>query len=104
MQVLDHEPQFWFLFEEDGALFLDANCSHSFFGYNFMIQLSPGEVLEYQEQGRPYLSWLARDIQDSAPILQGSHSIYKGRDVSSAYTEEVSQAVEAWRAAKDQEK
>ena len=32
MTVIDHEPQWWFLLEEDGALFLDASGQqHSLF-------------------------------------------------------------------------
>ena len=84
MRVLDHEPQRWFLLEDDGALFLDANCNHSFVGYDFLVQLSPDEALHFQEQGRDYLNWLADDIHNSAPILQLSHSIYKGRDLSAS--------------------
>ncbi len=51
MKVLDHEPQFWFLTEEGGSLFLDANCNHSFVGYSFMIELSPLEQTEYKTKG-----------------------------------------------------
>jgi hypothetical protein len=79
---------------------LEANCSHSFFGYTFLMRLSPEEAIEYQRKGRANLHWLAQEIQASVPILQASQSSYKGRDVSSAYEEKVSVAVEAWRTSK----
>lgn len=97
MKVLDHEPCSWFLLENQDALLLDANCNHSFVGYDFLIQLTPGEIDEYLRRGRAYLDWLSGDIQNSAPILIGSKSVYKGRDLSSAHREQVNTAIDAWR-------
>ena len=96
MKVLDHEPLCWFLAEEGGTLFLDANCNHSFAGYSFVIELSPQEVAEYKYKGRDYLRWLAQDIQSSAPILAASYSVYKGRDVSDIYSEKLLAAIKTW--------
>ena len=96
MKILDHQPQHWFLAEENGALFLDAHCDHSFVGYSFMIELSPLEVAEYNENGRDYLSLLADRIHDSVPILESSQSIYKGRDVSRQFSEKLLVAIEDW--------
>jgi hypothetical protein len=97
MRVIDHEPQWWFLLEENGALFLNANCSHSCLGYDFMLQLSPEERDEYAQEGREFVSRLATEIQDSAPILRISTSRFKGRDVSKDYADKVTKAVESWR-------
>jgi hypothetical protein len=97
VRIVDHEPHFWFLAEENGSLFVDANCNHSFVGYSFMIELSPEEMAEYKNKGRGYLNWLAQNIQDSAPILAASNSSYKGRDVSAIYSEKLQLAVESWR-------
>jgi len=79
MQVLDHEPQSWFLFEANGELYLDANCNHGAFGYSFMIRLTTAEVQRYRDAGRDYLSWLAQDIHNGAPILSAILSPYKTR-------------------------
>lgn len=97
MQIVDHEPQLWFLAEDDGLLYLDANCNHSFFSYSFMIELSPQEIAEYRNKGRSYLSRLAQDIQNSAPILAASNSIYKGRDISPLHGERLNAAIQNWR-------
>jgi hypothetical protein len=97
MKVVDHAAQWWFLFEEGSALFLDVNCSHSAFGYSFMIELEAEEVAHYRAEGRAFLERLAARIQDSAPILATSTSPYKGRDVSAAHVERTTQAVRAWR-------
>lgn len=98
MRVIDHEPQWWFLLEEDGSLFLDANCNHSFVGYNFLLQLSPEEHRAYEHGGRGLISLLAAEIQDSAPIVKGSTSRFKGRDLSRTHSGKVEKAVENWRA------
>ena len=96
MRIVDYEPHLWFLAEEDGSLFLDANCNHSFVGYSFMIQLSLNEMAEYKRKGRDYLNWLAQNIQDSAPILAASNSIYKGRDVSAIYSKKLHLALKCF--------
>lgn len=97
MRVLDYEPQSWFLLEDDGVLYLDANCSHSFISYDFLLQLDAKEAARFRKEGRAYISWLAQDIQNSAPILAASNSRYKGRDRSPEYSERVTAAVSEWR-------
>jgi hypothetical protein len=98
MRVIDHEPQWWFLLEEDGALFLDANCNHSFVGYDFLLQLSSEEQERYAHEGRTFISRLATEIQDSAPILTISTSQFKGRELSKDYSDKVTMAIESWQA------
>ncbi len=100
MKILDHQPQHWFLAEENGKLFLDAQCDHSFVGYSFMIELSPIEAAEYDKNGRDYLSLLADRIHNSVPILEASHSVYKGRDVSKQYSEKLLTAIDFWHKSK----
>ncbi|CAJ0720565.1 hypothetical protein LMG6871_03983 [Ralstonia edaphis] len=101
MQVLDHEPQNWFLFEADGELYLDANCNHGAFGYSFMIRLTTAEVQRYRDDGRGYLSWLADDIHNSAPILSDSSSPYQTRKASQDEESQASAALAAWQAERD---
>ncbi len=98
MKVIDHEPQWWFLLEEDDQLFLDANCNHSFVGYDFLIQLNPEERQAYAQEGREFISRLATRIQDSAPILEISASRFKGRDLSRTHGDKVMAAVKHWQA------
>jgi len=98
MKVIDNEPQWWFLLEENGALFLDANCSHSFVGYDFLLQLNAEELKAYVHEGRAFISRLASEIQESAPIARVSTSRFKGRDLSRTHLDRVTNAVESWRA------
>lgn len=98
MRVVDHEPQWWFLLEEDGSLFLDANCNHSFVGYDFLLELSAEERTAYENEGREFIKRLATEIQDSAPIVKGSNSRFKERNLPRTYADKVTKAVENWRA------
>jgi hypothetical protein len=101
MKVLDHAPQFWFLFEDDGALYLDANCNHGAVGYGFMIRLSLFEVAEYEAKGTTFLDLLAQQIQDSAPGAIGSKSVYKDRKVSLTMREGAQEAFHRWKSETD---
>lgn len=98
MRVVDHEPQWWFLLEEEGSLFLDANCNHSAVGYDFLVELSAEERRAYEHGGREFISRLATEIQDTAPIVKGSTSRFKGRDMSRTYSDKVTKAVAKWLA------
>lgn len=101
MKVIDAESQMWFLLEQDGAFYLEAFCDHSFVGYSYMIALNAEELAAYEHGGHAYISKLADDIHNSAPIVQGSMSRFKGRDVSTTYGGEVSLAIEEWHASRD---
>ncbi len=97
MKVVDHEPQSWFLLEDSGSLFLDGNYSHSFIGYDWMIQLSDQEMKQFRQRGREFVDWLTRDIQNSVPILEVSKSSYKARRVPHVLHERASAAIKEWQ-------
>jgi hypothetical protein len=97
MRIVDYEPQWWFLYEENGALFLDGNYNHSFVGYDFMIQLNLEEVAQYRERGREFINWLAEDVQNSVPILKISESRYKERRVPEELSKRALAAHASWK-------
>ena len=101
MQVIDHEPQFWFLFKNTDSFVFNVNCDHSFVGYDFTIVLSAEETVKYKTEGRLYLNRLAEEINYSAPIVKGSGSKYKDRSAQSQYENEMQLAVEKWREGSD---
>ncbi|MGJ8655592.1 MAG: hypothetical protein ACSHX6_04005 [Akkermansiaceae bacterium] len=101
MKVIDQEYYAWFLFEEAGVLFLDANCNHSAFGYTWMIKLNTRELESYSSGGRAFLNKLAHDIHYSAPAVKGSKSPFKGRDVSEKYHQVAMEAVKRWKLAQN---
>ena len=97
MEVIDHEPHAWFLFREEDRLLFDANCNHNTVGYSYTIKLSPEEINKYKNGGHEYLNNLAYDIHYSAPVSNGSNSIYKGRDLSDKYSDKLIKAIKSWR-------
>jgi hypothetical protein len=94
LRVLDHEPQFWFLLQDSGALFLDVACSHGAVGYGFLMELNEEEVREYKADGHPYLCRLAEAINYSAPGVRGNSSPYKERNILRSHADAVSAAVQ----------
>jgi hypothetical protein len=96
MKVVDHQPQSWFLLEEDGDLFIDVNCSHSFIGYGYLIQLNDEEKSIYECSGRAYIDWLSQDIHNSVPILIASTSKYKTRKATSDIEIKAHEAISDW--------
>lgn len=96
MKVIDHDPQAWFLLRDKDALYLDVNCNHSAFGYSWMIELNEDELNRYASEGRAFLNQLAQSIQYSAPIVIGSTSPYKNRDVSKEHSVATVEAVQQW--------
>ncbi|KQT51590.1 hypothetical protein ASG47_01485 [Devosia sp. Leaf420] len=97
MKVLDHEPYAWFLLEHEGALYLDAHCSHSFFDYSVLIKLSAEECGQFETLGRDYIGRLAYDIHYSAPAALGSTSPFRSRNLTRELGDAVSAAVKDWR-------
>lgn len=97
MHVIDHEPQTWFLLQHDNALFLNINCDVGFIGYCLLIELRTDEIAGYRKKEHGFITRVASEIQNTAPILEATASVYKGRDVSKLYAEQVTSAVLEWR-------
>ncbi|QKT06386.1 hypothetical protein HUN08_03660 [Gordonia sp. X0973] len=98
MDVIDHEPHWWFLLRDGDDLLLDVNCSHGPVGYAWLMVLNESERREFEADGRAALGRLADAIQNSAPVLEDSTSVYRGRDVSHTRNPAVTDAVARWRA------
>jgi len=99
MDVIDNAPHGSFLLSEGDQLFLDINCNHNAFGYSVLLELSETERADLETHGRPALDELAAAVQDSAPILENSHSPYRDRDLEKSRGHEVFEAVYRWRKA-----
>lgn len=99
MQVLDHEPDRWFLLQDGAALLLDTNCSHGPVGYSFLMALDTKETAQFKAAGRGFLNDLAEGVHMSNPGARGSPSPYRVRRLSAERDAAVAAAVLAWRAA-----
>ncbi len=92
MRIVAHRPQAWFLGEEDGALYLDVNCSSGPAGYTVLARLTPAEAADYASRGDASLDRLAQAIQDHGPAS------FAERDVGREINERFHATVMAWRA------
>lgn len=101
IEVVDFEPYSWILFQDDGRLLLDVHCSHSAFGFSFLMALNPVENEAFQKRGREYISELADAIQYSAPGVRGSRSVYTTRDLTSELGEATSKAFLEWKRSRE---
>jgi hypothetical protein len=54
MNVIDHQPHAWYLLEDNGVLFIDAACSHSFVDYSVLIELDKQELQNFESDGRSF--------------------------------------------------
>jgi hypothetical protein len=97
VKVVDHEPQLWFLVEDEGVLLFDVGCEFNCVGYSVLIALDQSETEQYQIRGHAYLSQLADAINYSVPGAKVSSSPYKTRNIQSSKGEAVSKAIEAWK-------
>jgi hypothetical protein len=97
MRVLEHQPNAWFLIEDECGFILDVNCNHSYFSYSFSMILNQGEQDRYVEDGVDYLDRLADSINCSAPIAAASNSIYKARKLDDSYSDKITAAITEWR-------
>ena len=101
MKVLEHSPAFWFLLAEENRLFLDVNCEHGAVSYDVLIELNENERAQYTALGYNYLNTLAEMVNYSAPGVRGSDSVYKNRNISVQFRQDVTDAIEFWNPGKD---
>jgi len=99
MQVLDHEPNRWFLLQDGEALLLDTNCSHGPVSYSFLMALDAKETARFRAEGRGFLNDLSESVHMSNPGARGSPSSYRVRRQPADRDAAVAAAVLAWRAA-----
>ena len=90
MEVVEHEPNAWFLLKEDQTYFLDVNCSSSAVGFGILIQLTDDECREYLGIGRIYIQYLAARVQFWP-------TQYASRNLSRTHGTRVGSAIAAWR-------
>ncbi|WP_431103988.1 hypothetical protein [Roseateles noduli] len=96
MEVLDHEPQLWFLVGEKDSLLFEVTCSHGAVDYIVTLALNDAERQAYAARGHAYLNELAEAIHFSAPGVRGSVSPYRDRKLDSLRSNRVSEAVRDW--------
>jgi len=65
MQVIDNEPQFWFLLQDGDDLFLDLRVQSGFAEWTALLRLSPEDKARYAAPGgHEYLVKRAETLHD----------------------------------------
>lgn len=90
MQIIDHDPHYWFLVREGNEEYLSVRCQASFAEYSMLIRLSPDERAAHQAGRHAYADTLAMDINDH-------RDSYQERDYEKELGDRVTQTVVAWR-------
>jgi hypothetical protein len=63
MRVVAEEPWNWFLFEDDGRLYLDVLVEHGAISFSVTSQLSTEQARDYERGGTPSLARLAGEMR-----------------------------------------
>lgn len=101
MIVVDHETSGWLLARDGERFLLDVNCSYGAVSYPFLMELNESERAAYAALGHAYISKLAEEIQDSAPGVVGSASLYRERKLGASDRSAVDEMAIAWLRARD---
>jgi len=98
MRYVDHEPGSWFLVEQKGELYLESRYTiNTMADDQCVIRLDDSERRRYRDDGRDYLTGLARAIDDSSPHREDSpfhlRNLLRHPDGARDYSEEVRAAI-----------
>jgi hypothetical protein len=90
MRIVDYQASSWFLAEEDGALFLDVNCSNGPVGFSLLTRLTDDERDRIAREGRGATDAIARHLQDHATAS------FAERNLGPEWQARLNAAVSAW--------
>lgn len=96
MEVIDHEPQYWFLLRQEGKEYLSVRCQRGFMDYSMLVLLTPEEreAAHRPASGHLSLNTLATNINDHPEL-------YRDRDFEKTLGSRVTQSVVAWRTGRE---
>ncbi len=96
MEVIDHDPQYWFLLREGEEEYLSVRCQRGFMDYSMLVRLTAEEREAAHEagSGHAYLDAVATNINDHPEQ-------YQARDFEKRLGPRVTQTVVAWRTARE---
>jgi hypothetical protein len=96
MKVIDYDPQFWFLLQDDNFYYLSIRCQQSFAEYELLIQLTQDECKEHHASGHGYIGELAERVNYRVRD-------YQSRDISKQRGDLVHQTIMAWKSTQDED-
>ncbi len=70
MRVIAEEPWGWFLFEDDGKLYLDVLVEHGAVSFNVTAELTAQQAAEFTAKGAASVEGLAHEMRNKALMRQ----------------------------------
>lgn len=95
MQLIEHEPHFWELYQDDHQYYLGIAVDMSSVVSCWDIFLTAEQIDVYQQQGRESIAVLAKTIVDA--VYRGDFSYLHQHQVSSEQTQAMQTAFQKWR-------
>jgi hypothetical protein len=92
MKVVAEEPWNWFLFEEDGKLYLDVLVEHGAVSFSVTAELSPEQSRAFRRDGAVALSGVAGEMRH-----QGSMREWQAPPLPPGWSARSVAAVHEWR-------
>lgn len=97
MNLIEIEPHFWELYQDQEQLYLSVSVDNSAVTYNWDLHLTAQQTESYQRQGREYIVDWAKQIV--AAVFRGDFSFVQTHEASSAEKAAILTAFKQWRIA-----
>ncbi|TCB31803.1 hypothetical protein E0H82_15795 [Acinetobacter sp. ANC 4910] len=96
MNIIEQEPHFWELYQDNHQYYLGIAVDMSSVVSCWDIFLTAEQIDVYQQQGRESITILAKTIVDA--VYRGDFSYLHQHQVSSEQTQAMQTAFQQWRA------
>ena len=94
MNLIEHEPHFWELYQDNIHYYLSIAVDMSSVVSCWDLVLTQDEILAYKQQGRKSIEELAKSMVDSA--YKGDFSAMESRLASSKEKQAIQAAFKQW--------
>ncbi|MHA3092141.1 hypothetical protein [Acinetobacter brisouii] len=97
MKIIEIEPHFWELYQDQQQLYLSVSVDNSAVTYNWDLHLTAQQIEVYQRQGRDSIVELAKQVV--AAVFRGDFSFMQQHEATAAEKEAMFAAFKQWREA-----
>ncbi|WP_227539769.1 hypothetical protein [Acinetobacter sp. MB5] len=101
MKLIEIEPHFWELYQNQEQLYLSVSVDNSAVTYNWDLHLTEAQQQAYQQQGRESIVELAKQIV--AAVFRGDFSFVEKHDTTAEEKAAIFAAFKQWREAQKQD-
>lgn len=95
MKLIEIEPHFWELYQDQQQLYLSVSVDNSAVTYNWDLHLTQEQADRYQQQGRDSVVELAKQVV--AGVFRGDFSFIEQHETTAEKKAEILAAFRVWR-------